>query len=88
MDTFALQLDLGAIQTIGLIALGVLLLLAILFAVIIKKIVGKIIAVVILVGLAVAIYSQRGNLQSCEPGTTCTFFGVDVDVPDPNPDLS
>ena len=87
MQSFALQLDLGAIQTIGLIALGVFVLLAILFAVIIKKIVGKIIGVLIMVALDVAVYSQRGNLEACEPGTTCTFFGVDVDVPDPSPDL-
>lgn len=86
MSSLAIELDVGTIETVGLIGIGVLILLAILFAVIIKKIIGKLIAVVILVGLAVAVYLQRDNIQNCEPGTTCTFFGVDVEVPDPNLD--
>ena len=84
MSSLALELDVGTIETVGLIGVGVLILLAILFAVLIKKIVGKLIAVVLLVGLAVAVYLQRDNIQDCEPGTTCTFFGVDVEVPEPN----
>ena len=74
-------LDIETDNTVSLIVVGVLILLAILSAVVIKAIVGKLIALVIILGLAVVVWVQRDNLTSCVQDCQCTFFGVEVEIP-------
>jgi protein-S-isoprenylcysteine O-methyltransferase Ste14 len=58
-------------------------------ALVVKNMVVKLITVALTAGLALGIWSQRSALQDCahrvqaDPttGTTCHFFGTDVNVP-------
>lgn len=68
--------------------------LAVASAMMVKNITSKIIAVVLMVGFALGVWTQRNELQDCAQrvkdkaavgdtsATTCTFFGLEVDVPE------
>lgn len=76
-----MTLDLNTVQTVSIIAIGVLVLLAVLAATIISKVVMKLITVAIMLGLAVAVYWQRDGLSSCVQDCRCTFFGQEIEIP-------
>lgn len=77
-------MDVDTVSTIAVIAIGVLILLAVTFAFLMKKIVGKVIAVLVLCALAVAVYLQRDALSDCARDCSCSFFGMDVEISDPD----
>ena len=74
--------------TIGFVVLPVV------SATAIKNITTKIVSVIVMAGFALGVWTQRSELQNCAQtvkdkaavqdtsSTTCTFFGVDVDVPE------
>lgn len=78
-------------KTIGAVVVVGFAVLAIGAAWLMKTIVQKVILAVVLAGIAVAVWSQRAAVDDCvadvresvgsEQGTTCTFFGIEVDVP-------
>jgi high-affinity Fe2+/Pb2+ permease len=88
---FAIGLDsaknLAIAITIGFVAL------AFVSALVIKNVTTKIVSVLIMAGLALGVWTQRAQLQDCAQtmkdkvevhdtsATTCTFFGLDVDIP-------
>ena len=91
-----LGLTLGEAKTIAAIAVVVLLVLAVVASWIMKEVVQKVVAVAVLGVLALIVWSQRTNLQSCANDIaaeqtftegdaavdpTCEFFGRDVRVP-------
>jgi hypothetical protein len=76
-----MTMDLNTVNTVSIIVIGVLVLLAILAAAIFSKIITKLIAVVIVLGLAVAVYWQRDELTGCVQDCQCTFFGQEVEIP-------
>ena len=70
--------------------------IGVLAAILIKNILAKLLVVALMAGLAIAVWTQRSSVQDCvdkmqaegaagKPLTgqklTCTFFGIDVDVP-------
>jgi hypothetical protein len=94
----ALTLDTAKNVAIGVIA--VMVIAALVAARIVASITKRVIAIAIFAGLAVAVWSQRAQLQTCadrvqanvEAGqattvkTTCEFFGRDITIVDPSPD--
>lgn len=84
---FALTLDQAS--TIGAVAVGGLLVLAVIAAWLTKEITQKIALAVILGLLAVLVWTQRASLQECADkvqaggvnvDTTCSFFGRDIEI--------
>ncbi|MFM7252993.1 MAG: hypothetical protein ACKO27_08000 [Ilumatobacteraceae bacterium] len=83
-----------SLDTAKNIALGLgisFLAMSVASAVLVKKIVTKLVMAVLLVALAVAMWSQRANLQDCAAKAkdrvagsgqqvVCSFFGTDVAV--------
>lgn len=78
-------------KTIGAVVVVGFAVLAIARAWLMKTIVQKVILAVVLAGIAVAVWSQRAAVDDCvsdvresvgtEQAATCTFFGIEVDVP-------
>lgn len=77
-------MNVDTVSTIAVIAIGILVLLAVTFAFLVKQVVGKIVAVLALCALAVAVYLQRDALTDCAQDCSCSFFGLDVEIPDPD----
>lgn len=77
-----MSFDINTVQTVSLIVIGVLVLLAILFAVVISKVLTKLVMIVIVLGLAVAVWWQRDQLSECAQTCQCTFFGQEVTLPE------
>ena len=78
----------------GLVVANIVI--GVLAAILIKNVIGKLLVVALMAGLAIAVWTQRSSVQDCvdkihaqvaagapltEPKLTCTFFGIDVDVP-------
>ena len=89
--TSSLALSLETAKNAALALGGGFAALSVVSAVVVKKIVTKLAIVVVLVALAIAMWSQRSNLQDCAnkaknrvsgAGTTveCQFFGADVQI--------
>ncbi|MFZ9628718.1 MAG: hypothetical protein ACO3C1_05140 [Ilumatobacteraceae bacterium] len=87
--TIALSLETA--KNAALMLGGGFVTMSIISAIVVKKIVTKLVLVVVLVALAIAMWSQRANLQDCAEkakdrvsGTTatveCQFFGLDVSI--------
>lgn len=86
-----LAFDVATAKQIALAIVAVLVVGALAAAAIIRSIVTKIIMVVVLAGSALLVWSQRTALQDCADrvrsaadgsDVTCSFFGVEVDVPE------
>ena len=86
-----LALNVAAVKQLAVAVVIVLVVGAVAAAAIIRSIVTKVLMVVILAGLALTVWSQRSNLESCanrvrsasaNTDVTCSFFGVEVDVPE------
>lgn len=83
-----------SLDTARSVALGLgigFLAMSVLSAVLVKKIVTRLVMAVLMVALAIAMWSQRSNLQDCAATArqrvagsgeqvVCTFFGTDVSV--------
>lgn len=94
----SLTLDTAKNVAIGVIAAMVIA--ALVAARIVASITKRVIAIAIFAGLAVAVWSQRAQLETCadkvranvDAGqatttkTTCEFFGRDITIVDPTPD--
>jgi hypothetical protein len=78
-------------KTIGMVVVIGFAVLAIGAAWLMKTIVQKVILAVLLGGIAVAVWSQRAAVDDCvaeitesvtaDDAATCSFFGIEVDVP-------
>lgn len=85
-----LAVDVTTAKQLALVVVAVLGVGAVVCALVIRSIVTKLLTVAVLAVLAIAVWSQRSNLQSCADRVraadgadiSCTFFGVDVDVPE------
>lgn len=85
-----LALDVTAMKQVAVAIVVVLAVGALVAAAIIRSIITKLLMVVVLAGLALTVWSQRSNLESCanrvrssaSTDVTCSFFGVEVDVPE------
>jgi len=96
-----LAVDVDTLRNGAVVAIAVVVLLGLVALKLFVNMVARVITLVIAVALGVGIWSQRASLQDCadkvgdltelEAGDvargsiTCTFFGVDVDVPIPVP---
>lgn len=96
-----LAVDVDAVKNSAVIAIAVVVLLGLLALKLFVNMVVRVITVIVVLALGVGIWTQRASLQDCadqvgdltaldpldlDRGTiTCTFFGVDVDVPIPVP---
>ena len=75
-------LDVGAVQTVSVIIIGVLVLLAVAALFIVRKIVSKVITIALVLALAVAVYVERDHLAECPKTCACSFFGLKLKIPD------
>lgn len=87
--TLALSLDTA--KNAAMMLGGGFVAMSVVSAIVVKKIVTKLVLVVVLVALAIAMWSQRANLQDCatkakdrvegsSSSVECQFFGFDVTV--------
>lgn len=84
-------LDLDDARTIAIALVVGFVVLSVVSALVIKAVVAKVISIVVLLALAGVVWGQRAALQQCADdlrnevvagdGTTCTLFGIEVDVP-------
>ncbi len=92
MSSLPLALTTDDARTIGTAVIVACIALGLLSAWVMKTIVQKVILVLVLGGLALAVYSQRTALDQCATDisatlgstsgdATCSFFGVDVNLP-------
>lgn len=77
-----MSLDINTVQTVSLIVIGVLVLLAILFAAIITKMITKLVMITAVLVLAGLVWWQRDQLTECAQTCQCTFFGQEVILPE------
>lgn len=77
-----MTLDPNMVNTVSIIVIGVLVLVAVLAVVIISKIFTKLLTVVIVLGLAAVVYWQRDEVSNCVQTGQCTFFGQEVEIPE------
>ena len=96
-----LAVDVDTMRQGAVVAIAVIVLLGLIAFKVFVNTVVRIITVVVVVALGAAIWSQRASLQDCADqvgdlrdldvsdvqrgSVTCTFFGVEVDVPIPVP---
>jgi hypothetical protein len=94
-----LAVDVSTLRTSAIVAIVVLVLLGLLAMKLFVNMVVRVITLVLVVGFSVAIWTQRDTLQECADrvkdlaeldvsdvargSLTCTFFGVQVNVPIP-----
>ena len=89
--TSLVALSLDTAKNAALALGGGFITMSVISAIAVKKIVTKLVLVVVLVALAIAMWSQRANLQDCATtakdrvsgdGTAveCQFFGLDVAI--------
>ncbi len=86
-------LTVGSARHLGIAIVVVLVVLVVVSASVISNVTAKIVTMLLLGGSALGVWTQRANLTDCaerarakvEIGdttpTTCTFFGVEVEVP-------
>jgi len=74
--------DVSTVQTVSVIIIGVLVLLAVAALFIITKIVSKVITIALVLALAVAVYIERDHLAECPKTCACSFFGIKLKIPD------
>jgi len=94
-----LAVDVSTLRSGAIVAIVVIVLLGLLAMKLFVNMAVRVITVVIVAGLSVAIWTQRDALKDCADrvrnlaelsvndvargSLTCTFFGVEVDVPIP-----
>jgi hypothetical protein len=88
-----LALSVGSARHLGIAIIVGFVVLAVVSAAAISNITTKIVSMLLFAGFALGVWTQRANLSDCAEQakakvtvgdtspTTCTFFGVDVDVP-------
>jgi hypothetical protein len=95
-----LAVEVSTLGTSALVAIGAVVLLGLLAMKLFVNMVVRVITVAVVVGLSVALWTQRDALQDCADraqdltelslaevangSLSCTFFGVEVDVPIPD----
>lgn len=94
-----LAVEVSTLRTSAIVAIVVIVLLGLLAMKLFVNMVVRVITLVLVAGLSVALWTQRDELQDCADraqdlaelsvtdvargSLTCTFFGVEVDVPIP-----
>jgi protein-S-isoprenylcysteine O-methyltransferase Ste14 len=81
-------IDIQTAEDVGLVLVTVAVILAVCSLWVLKTIVAKALTVVVLGGIAVAVWTQRTELQDCADRvevasgstTTCAFFGSEVSI--------
>lgn len=95
MVMFMLALTLDTAKNIAIGVVLALILLAVISAKIMANVTKKVIMIVVLAAIAVGVWSQRQQLQTCADkvqatggagDATCHFFGTDITVSSPLPD--
>ncbi|PRZ32766.1 hypothetical protein CLV47_12640 [Antricoccus suffuscus] len=81
-NPLAATFDVSTVQTVSVIIIGVLVLLAVAALFIVRKIVSKVITIALVLALAVAVYIERDNLAECPKTCACSFFGLKLKIPD------
>lgn len=88
-----LALTLGSARHLGVAIVVIFVVLAVVSATVIANVTTKIVTMLLMAGFALGVWTQRSNLSDCAEQakakatigdtspTTCTFFGVEVDVP-------
>lgn len=88
-----LALTLGSARHLAVAIVVVFVVLAVVSAKAIANVTWKITTMLVMVGFALGVWTQRANLSDCaeqakakatvgdSSPTSCTFFGVSVDVP-------
>jgi hypothetical protein len=85
--TLPTWLDADRLKTIVVLVIGALLAFSVVSALVIKAIVTKVITLGVLLVVVIALWTQRASLQDCadrvraREDATCSFFGLDVQVP-------
>lgn len=77
------SLDVATAQTVALILVGVLILVAVAALFLIRKIIAKLFIFGLVVALGVAVYTQRSELSQCPKTCSCSFFGYQLHISDP-----
>lgn len=88
-----LALSVGSARHLGVAIVVVFVVLSVVSATVIANVTMKIVTMLVMAGFALGVWTQRANLTDCAElakskaaigdtsPTTCTFFGVEVDVP-------
>jgi hypothetical protein len=82
-----LALGVDAAKNIAIAVVVGFVVLSLVAASAIKNVTYKIVISLLMIGLALGVWTQRSELQDCaqlvrtQAGTTCEFFGTQVDVP-------
>ncbi len=87
-----IAVELETVRNVALVATVAVVVLAVVLALTIKAILGKLVAIAILVGVGFVLWSSRADVTKCVaevqeaigtggPPATCTFLGVEIDVP-------
>ena len=76
-------LDPDTLRSITIVVLAVVVLCIFLTLRFVRKVVVRLVLVVVLVALGAAVWVQREDLRLCRSAGSCTFFGQEVQVPDP-----
>ena len=88
-----LALTVGSARHLGVAIVVVFVVLSVVSATVIANVTMKIVTMLLMAGFALGVWTQRANLTDCAElakskatigdtsSTTCTFFGVEVDVP-------
>ncbi len=77
----AATFDVSTVQTVSVIIIGVLVLLAVAALFIVKKIVSKVVTIALVLALGVAVYIERDQLAQCPKTCACSFFGMKLKIP-------
>ncbi len=88
-----LALAVSSARHLGIGIIVVFAVLAVVSATVIKNVTTKIISMLLMVAFALGAWTQRTNVMECSDqarakasvgdtsATTCTFFGIEVDIP-------
>lgn len=93
LSAVVMAISVEGAKNLAIVITIALVVMSIVSAMVIKNITTKIVTVVVMAGFALGVWTQRSELQDCAQRvkdkaqvndtspTSCTFFGVGVDVP-------
>ena len=76
-------LDPDALRSITIVVLALVVLCIFLTLRFVQKVVVRLVLLALLVAFGAAVWVQRDDLRLCRSAGSCTFFGQEVQVPDP-----
>jgi len=75
-------LDAATLEWVILAVIGGLMIGLVMVTRFIHKVITRLLFYLVLVGLAGALWVQRGELQDCAQTCECTLFGQEVEIPE------